>query len=124
MTINLKGLENCRFFNASDDVESYVDSGIVFNDAYHLAESDVAAGKRHRHERCFAQNRVYNLYQHHRRDLRFIKPPECTLESRLVSTLRLTDKNGEIQLTRLAMLMVDGARTHRAILWDLPDAQS
>ena len=111
--INLKGWE-LQIRNASDDVESYVDSGIVFNDAYILPNQTLllVSGTA---TNDVAQNRVYNLYQHHRRELG-LSNRRSVLLSPVGFHLELTDKNGEM-IDEVGNVMVDGAE--RIVSWDL-----
>ena len=111
--INLKGWE-LQIRNASDDVESYVDSGIVFNDAYILPNQTLllVSGTA---TNDVAQNRVYNLYQHHRRELG-LSNRRSVLLSPVGFHLELTDKNGEM-IDAVGNVMVDGAE--RIVSWDL-----
>ena len=112
--INLKGWE-LQIRNASDDVESYVDSGIVFNDAYILPNQTIllVSGTG---TNDVAQNRVYNLYQHHRRELG-LSNRRSVLLSPVGFHLELTDKNGDM-IDEAGNVMVDGAE--RIGSWDLP----
>ena len=112
--INLKGWE-LQIRNASDNVESYVDSGIVFNDAYILPNQTLllVSGTG---TNDVAQNRVYNLYQHHRRELG-LSNRRSVLLSPVGFHLELTDKNGEM-IDAVGNVMVDGAE--RIGSWDLP----
>ena len=111
--INLKGWE-LQIRNASDDVESYVDSGIVFNDAYILPNQTLllVSGTG---TNDVAQNRVYNLYQHHRRELG-LSNRRSVLLSPVGFHLELMDKNHEM-VDAVGNVMVDGAE--RIVSWDL-----
>ena len=111
--INLKDWE-LQIRNASDDVESYVDSGIVFNDAYILPNQTLllVSGTG---TNDVAQNRVYNLYQHHRRELG-LSNRRSVLLSPVGFHLELMDKNKEM-IDAVGNVMVDGAE--RIVSWDL-----
>ena len=113
-TINLNGWR-LDIYNAKDDVESYVDSGFDFNEAFILpnqtllivsgtAANDVTA------------NRVYNLYQHHRRDLGLTNRRSVLL-SPGGFYLKLSDKNGDM-VDEAGNVIVKGSE--RTIGWELP----
>ena len=63
-----------------------------------------------------ADNRVYNLYQHHRRELGLTNRRSVLL-SPSGFYLKLTDKNDDV-VDEAGNVMVDGAE--RTIMWDLP----
>ena len=88
--MNLNGWE-LEIRNATDDVESYVDSGFVFNDAYILPNQTllIVSGTG---TNDVADNRIYNLYQHHRRELGLTNRRSVLL-SPSGFYLKLTDKN-------------------------------
>ena len=113
-TINLK---DWRFdiFNAKDDVESYVDSGFDFNDAFILPNQAllIVSGSG---TNDVSPNRVYNLYQHHRRDLGLTNRRSVLL-SPSGFYLRLTDKNGDA-VDEAGNVVVKGST--REIMWELP----
>ena len=121
--INLKDWE-LEIHNATDDVESYVDSSFVFNDAYILPNqtlllvsgtgtNDVAA------------NRVYNLYQHHRRELGLTSRGSVLLSPEGFY-LKLSHKDPARPRDRDSLIMVDEAGNveiqgrSRIVMWELP----
>ena len=113
-TINLKGWE-LQIRNAKDDVESYVDSGFVFEDAYILPNQTllVVSGSG---TTDVADNRVYNLYQNHRRDLGLTNRRSVLL-SPAGFYLKLVDKNEE-PVDEAGNVEVDGA--NRTVMWPDP----
>ena len=112
--VNLKGWE-MEIFNASDDVESYVDSGFIFNDAYILPNQTllIVSGSG---TNDVAANRVYNLYQHHRRNLGLTNRRSVLL-SPSGFYLELTDKNGDA-VDEAGNVAVKGST--RTLMWELP----
>ena len=114
-TINLKDWR-MEIFNASDEVESYVDSGFVFNDAYILPNQTllIVSGSG---TNDVSPNRVYSLYQYHRRDLGLTNRRSVLL-SPDGFYLRLTDKNDD-PVDEAGNVEVKGST--RAIMWELPD---
>ena len=110
--MNLKDWE-LEIRNATDDVESYVDSGFVFNDAYILPNQTllIVSGTG---TNDVADNRVYNLYQHHRRELGLTNRRSVLL-SPSGFYLKLTDKNDDV-VDEAGNVMIDGAE--RNIVWD------
>ena len=112
--INVAGWE-LEIRNATDEVESYVDSGFVFNDAYILPNQTllIVSGTG---TNDVADNRVYNLYQHHRRELGLTNRRSVLL-SPGGFYLKLTDKNDEM-VDEAGNVMVDGAT--RTVMWELP----
>ena len=113
-TINLKDWR-LDIFNAKDDVESYVDLGFDFNDAFILPNQTllVVSGSG---TNDVSPNRVYNLYQHHRRDLGLTNRRSVLL-SPSGFYFRLTDKNGDA-VDEAGNVEVKGST--RAIMWELP----
>ena len=112
--INLKDWE-LEIRNATDEVESYVDSGFDFNDAYILPNQTLllVSGQA---VNDVADNRVYNLHQHHRRQLGLTNRRSVLL-SPGGFYLKLTDKNGDM-VDEAGNVMVDGAA--RKVQWELP----
>ena len=112
--VNLKDWE-LEIRNATDEVESYVDAGFVFNDAYILPNQTLllisGSGTND-----VADNRVYNLYQHHRRVLGLTNRRSVLL-SPGGFYLKLTDKNGDT-VDEAGNVMVKGAA--RNVQWELP----
>ena len=119
--VNLKGWE-LEIRNATDEVESYVDSSFVFNDAMILPNQTllIVSGTG---TNDVADNRVYNLYQHHRRELGLTNRRSVLL-SPGGFYLKLTDKDdndrdGEGELVDEAgNVQVKGAQ--RNVMWELP----
>ena len=113
-TVNLKGWE-MEIRNATDDVESYVDSGFVFNEAFILPNQTllIVSGTG---TNDVAMNRVYNLYQNHRRELGLTNRRSVLL-SPAGFYLKLTDKF-DAMVDEAGNVMVDGAT--REVQWDLP----
>ena len=111
--INLKDWE-LEIRNATDEVESYVDSSLVFNDAYILPNQTLllVSGTA---VNDVSDNRVYNLYQHHRRELGLTNRRSVLL-SPGGFYLKLIDKN-EDMVDEAGNVMVDGAK--RTVVWDL-----
>ena len=114
--VNLKDWE-MEIRNATDDVESYVDSGFVFNDAYILPNQTllIVSGTA---VNDVKDNRVYNLYQHHRRQLGLTNRRSVLL-SPTGFYLKLTDKNDDV-VDEAGNVMVDGAA--RNVMWELPES--
>ncbi len=112
--INLEDWE-MEIRNATDDVESYVDSGFVFNRAIILPNQTllIVSGSG---TNDVAPNRVYNLYQHHRRELGLTNRRSVLL-SPSGFYLQLTDRNGDM-VDEAGNVMVDGAS--RNVMWELP----
>ena len=112
--INLKDWE-LEIRNATDEVESYVDSGFEFNDAFILPNQTllIVSGQA---VNDVADNRVYNLHQHHRRQLGLTNRRSVLL-SPTGFYLKLTDKNDDM-VDEAGNVMVDGAA--RNVQWDLP----
>ncbi len=113
-TVNLKDWE-LQIRNATDDVESYVDSGFTFNDAYILPNQTIllVSGSG---TNDVSPNRVYNLYQHHRRELGLTNRRSVLL-SPAGFYLKLVDKNGDV-VDEVGNVMLDGAE--RNVVWELP----
>ena len=80
--------------NAEDDVGSYVDGGFTFNDAYILPNQTllIVSGTG---TNDVAENRVYNLYRHHRRDLGLTNRRSVLL-SPTGFNIKLWDKGADI----------------------------
>ena len=112
--INLKDWE-LEIRNATDEVESYVDSSFVFTDAYILPNQTLllVSGQA---VNDVADNRVYNLFQHHRRQLGLTNRRSVLL-SPSGFYLKLTDKNGDM-VDEAGNVMVKGAA--RTVVWELP----
>ena len=112
--INIKDWE-LEIRNATDEVESYVDSSFVFNDAYILPNQTllIVSGSG---TNDVADNRVYNLYQHHRRALGLTNRRSVLL-SPSGFYLKLTDKNEEF-VDHAGNVEVKGAT--RTVMWELP----
>ena len=116
-TIDLKGWR-LEFFNALDDVESYTDSGFTFNDAYILPNQTllIVSGTG---TNDVAANRVYNLYQHHRRELGLTNRRSVLLSPKAFY-IKLTDKNEE-EIDEAGNLEVNPQRrSDREPQWELP----
>ena len=118
--INLKGWE-LEIRNATDEVESYVDSSFIFNDAYVLPNQTllIVSGSG---TNDVAANRVYNLFQHHRRELGLTNRRSVLL-SPGGFYLKLTDlgRPGSADdnvADAAGNVMVDGAE--RNVMWELP----
>ena len=92
-TLNLKGWR-IEIRNADDDVGSYVDGGFTFNDAYILPNQTllIVSGTG---TNDVAANRVYNLYQHHRRALGLTNRRSVLLSSTGFN-IKLWDKDADI----------------------------
>ena len=115
--VNLKDWE-LEIRNAADDVQSYVDSGFVFNDAYILPNQTIllVSGSG---TNDVAANRVYNLYQHHRRELGLTNRRSVLLSPEGFY-LKLMDKNDDM-VDEAGNVMVQGAR--RDVQWELPSVE-
>ena len=113
-TVNLKGWE-MEIRNATDDVESYVDSGFVFNEAFILPNQTllIVSGTG---TNDVAMNRVYNLYQNHRRELGLTNRRSVLL-SPGGFYLKLTDKF-DAMVDEAGNVAVKGAT--RSVMWELP----
>ena len=96
-------------------LKSYVDSGFVFNEAMILPNQTllIVSGTG---TNDVADNRVYNLYQHHRRELGLTNRRSVLL-SPGGFYLKLTDKNGEM-VDDAGNVEVKGAQ--RNVMWELP----
>ena len=121
--INLKGWE-LEIRNATDDVESYVDSSFEFNDAYILPNQTLllVSGSG---TNDVADNRVYNLYQNHRRELGLtnrrsvlLSPEGFYLKLSHKDPARPSDRRAMIMVDEAGNVMVDGAS--RNVMWELP----
>ena len=111
--VNLNGWE-LEVRNATDEVESYVDSGFTFGDAYILPNQTLllVSGTA---VNDVQDNRVYNLYQHHRRELGLTNRRSVLL-SPGGFYLKLTDKNGD-DVDEAGNVEVKGAQ--RNVIWPL-----
>ena len=121
--INLKEWE-LEIRNATDDVESYVDSSFVFNDAYILPNQTllIVSGSG---TNDVAANRVYNLYRHHRRELGLtsrrsvlLSPEGFYLKLSHKDPARPRDRGALITVDEVGNVKVDGAA--RQVMWELP----
>ena len=112
--VNLKDWE-LEIRNATDEVESYVDAGFKFNDAYILPNQTIllVSGSG---TNDVKDNRVYNLHQHHRRVLGLTNRRSVLL-SPGGFYLKLTDKNGDM-VDEAGNVEVKGAA--RNVMWELP----
>ena len=123
-SVNLAGWE-LEIRNATDEVESYVDSSFIFEDAVILPNQTLllVSGPG---ANDVPENRVYNLYEKHRRSLGL-----TTRRSVLLSPtgfyLKLTDKadikrddrtDQDVVADEAGNVMVDGAS--RIVEWELP----
>ena len=116
--VNLAGWE-LEIRNATDDVQSYVDSGFEFNDA-HILPNQTLLLVSGTGTNDVAGNRVYNLYQHHRRELGLTNRRSVLLSPEGFF-LKLTDKNDE-EVDAVGNVMVQGAQ--RNVQWDLYDVEA
>ena len=116
--VNLKDWE-MEIRNAADDVQSYVDSGFIFNDAHILPNQTLllVSGSG---TNDVAANRVYNLFQHHRRELGLTNRRSVLLSPEGFF-LKITDKNGDT-VDEAGNVMVRGAQ--RNVQWELPSVES
>ena len=112
--INLKDWE-LEIHNATDDVESYVDSSFVFNDA-HILPNQTLLLVSGTGTNDVAANRVYNLYQHHRRELGLTNRRSVLLSPEGFY-LELTDKNGDF-VDDAGNVEIQGRS--RIVMWELP----
>ena len=112
--VNLKDWE-LEIRNATDEVESYVDAGFKFNDAYILPNQTIllVSGSG---TNDVKDNRVYNLHQNHRRVLGLTNRRSVLL-SPGGFYLKLTDKNGDM-VDEAGNVEVKGAA--RNVMWELP----
>ena len=121
-TVNLKDWE-LEIRNATDDVESYVDSGFVFNEAFILPNQTllVVSGTG---TNDVADNRVYNLYQNHRRELGLTNRRSVLL-SPTGFNIKLWDKFSDPRedppIDEAGNVEVDGAT--REVMWELYDVE-
>ena len=117
-TVNLKDWE-MEIRNATDEVSSYVDSGFTFNDAYILPNQTllIVSGSG---TNDVSPNRVYNLYQHHRRELG-LSNRRSVLLSPAGFYLELVDKNKH-PVDEAGNVMVAGAE--RNVQWELYDVET
>ena len=121
--VNLSGWE-LEILNVTDDVESYVDSSFVFKDAIVLPNQTllIVSGTG---TNDVAPNRVYNLYEHHRRELG-LSNRRSVLLSPEGFYLHLTHKDPTQPNSPRAMITVDGAGNirldgaRREVAWKLP----
>ena len=113
-TVNLKDWE-LQIRNATDEVESYVDSGFVFDEVNILPNQTVliVSGTG---TNDVAMNRVYNLYQRHRRELGLTNRRSVLL-SPSGFYLKLTDKF-DAMVDEAGNVAVKGAT--RSVMWELP----
>ena len=116
--VNLKDWE-LEIRNATDDVNSYVDSGLKFNDA-HILPNQTLLLVSGTGTNDVAGNRVYNLYQHHRRELGLTNRRSVLLSPEGFF-LKLMDKNGD-EVDAVGNVMVQGAQ--RNVQWDLYDVEA
>ena len=123
--VNLKGWE-MEIRNATDDVESYVDSSFMFNDAYILPNQTLllVSGSG---TNDVVDNRVYNLFQHHRRELGLtnrrsvlLSPEGFYLKLSHKDPARPSDRSAMITVDEAGNVMVNGAT--RNVMWDLPES--
>ena len=121
--VNLKGWE-LEIRNATDDVESYVDSSFEFNDAYILPNQTLllisGTGTND-----VADNREYNLYQHHRRALGLtnrrsvlLSPEGFYLKLSHADPADPNNRRARITVDEAGNVMIDGAA--RNVMWELP----
>ena len=113
--VNLKDWE-MEIHNATSDVEAYVDNSFTFNDLYILPNQTVlivSGGATN----DVKENKVYNLYQHHRSRLGLTNR-RSTLFSPDGFYIQLKDKNGD--MVDEAGNLTIGLR-ERTVLWPLPD---
>ncbi len=114
-TVNLNGWE-LQIRNATDDVESYVDSGFTFNDTAYILPNQTVLLVSGSGTNDVSPNRVYNLYQHHRRELGLTNRRSVLL-SPAGFYLKLVDKNSDA-VDEAGNVMIDGAE--RTVAWELP----
>ena len=113
-TVNLKDWE-LQIRNATDDVESYVDSGFVF-DEFNILPNQTVLIVSGTGTNDVAMNRVYNLYQRHRRELGLTNRRSVLL-SPSGFYLKLTDKF-DAMVDEAGNVAVKGAT--RSVMWELP----
>ena len=120
-TINLDGwtLE----IRNKEDVESYVDSSLTFEPHTKILPNQTLLLVSGTGTNDVDQNRVYNLYEHHRRELGLLAR-DSVLLSRTGFFLRLTAKITEGGVTDVTMVMdeagnVDVTGATRTVVWDL-----
>ena len=121
-TVNLEGWE-MEIRNATDDVESYVDSSFVFNNATILPNQTllVVSGTG---TNDVPDNRVYNLYQQHRRALGLSNRASVLLSPdgfylRLRAPIPHAGRGTQWEvIDEAGNVEVEGAT--RTVLWELP----
>ena len=113
-TVNLKDWE-LQIRNATDEVESYVDSGFVF-DEFNILPNQTVLIVSGTGTNDVAMNRVYNLYQRHRRELGLTNRRSVLL-SPSGFYLKLTDKF-DAMVDEAGNVAVKGAT--RSVMWELP----
>ena len=101
--------------NATDEVESYVDSSFVFKSATILPNQTllIVSGPG---TNDVAPNRVYNLYEYHRRVLGLTSRRSVLLGPGGFY-LKLIDKNGD-DVDEAGNLVIEGVQ--RNVMWELP----
>ena len=121
-TINLDGwtLE----IRNKEDVESYVDSSLTFVPHTKVLPNQTLLLVSGTGTNDVDSNRVYNLYEHHRRDLGLLAR-DSVLLSRTGFFLRLTAKVAAGGVTDVSMVMdeagnVDVVGAARTVVWALP----
>ena len=121
-TINLDGwtLE----IRNKEDVESYVDSSLTFEPHTKVLPNQTLLLVSGTGTNDVDSNRVYNLYEHHRRDLGLLAR-DSVLLSRTGFFLRLTAKVAAGGVTDVTMVMdeagnVDVVGAARTVVWALP----
>ena len=107
-----------------EDVTSYVDSSFDFVDGTHILPNQTLLLVSGTGANDVDDNRVYNLYQHHRRDLGLLARDSILL-SRTGFYLKLTAKATEGGRTEVSMVMdeagnVDVQGAQRNVMWELP----
>ena len=120
--VNLNGWE-MEIRNATDEVESYVDSSFVFNDATILPNQTllVVSGTG---TNDVPANRVYNLHEHHRRALGLTNRRSVLLSPegfylRLRAPIPHSNRGTQWEMIDEAgNVMIDGAS--RNVMWPLP----
>ena len=121
--VNINGWE-LEIRNATDDVESYVDSSFVFNNATILPNQTllIVSGTG---TNDVPLNRVYNLYEHHRRDLGLTNRASVLLSPdgfylRLRAPIPHAGRGTQWEMIDEAgNVMVEGAS--RNVMWPLPE---
>ena len=123
--VNLDGWE-LEIYNKAD-VESYIDSSFTFRDGAAVLPNQTLLLVSGSGNNDVPSNRVYNLYQHHRRELGLLRRNSVLL-SRTGFYLKLIGKKMQggreidVVIDEAGNIKIDGAK--RTMMWKLPPLDS